>query len=71
MLNARYGWDVGSDILQLLGKQSLQLEREFNKKAGFTSKDDRLPEWMTRETLPPNNTVFDVEEDELDTLYDW
>jgi aldehyde:ferredoxin oxidoreductase len=71
MLNARYGWDVDSDILQLLGKQSLQLEREFNKKAGFTSKDDRLPEWMTRETLPPNNTVFDVKEDELDTLYDW
>jgi aldehyde:ferredoxin oxidoreductase len=46
------------------------MEREWNKQAGFTKKDDRLPEYMTREPLPPNNPVFDVSEEELDTIYD-
>ena len=43
LINARYGWDVGTDILQVLGKQTIELEREFNRRAGFTSVDDRLP----------------------------
>jgi aldehyde:ferredoxin oxidoreductase len=48
LLNARCGWDAGADILQVLGRRTLALEREFNRRAGFTSADDRLPEWMTR-----------------------
>lgn len=71
LLNARYGWGVGTDFLQVLGKEALQLEREFNHRAGFTSSDDRLPEWMTREPLPPNNSVFDVSEEDLDGLFNW
>ena len=71
LLNSRYDWDVGVDILQVLGKESLKLEHEFNKKAGFTSADDRLPEWMYRDPLPPNNAVFDVSDEDLDGLYNW
>ncbi len=71
LLNARYGWDVGSGILQELGKETLTLERKFNRRAGFTNADDRLPEWMTREPVAPHNAVFDVPEDEIDTLFDW
>ena len=59
------------DILQVLGKESLKLEHEFNNKAGFTSADDRLPEWMYRDPLPPNNSVFDVSDEDLDGLYNW
>ncbi len=70
-IHARYGWDVPEDLLQVLGRETLQLEREFNRLAGFTSADDRLPEWMTREALPPMNTVFDVPNEDLDTLFDW
>jgi aldehyde:ferredoxin oxidoreductase len=47
------------------------MEREFNHRAGFTAKDDRLPEWMTREPLPPTNAVFDVPDEELDSLFNW
>jgi len=36
LLNARYDWQVGADILQVLGKETLKLEREFNLRAGFT-----------------------------------
>jgi aldehyde:ferredoxin oxidoreductase len=71
ILNARYGWDVGVDILQILGKESLKLERKFNKMAGFTKKDDRLPEWFEREPLPPFNTVFDVPDEDLDNVFNW
>lgn len=71
LLNARYGWSVGIDILQVLGKESLKLEREFNRLAGFTKADDRLPEYMTQEPLPPYNPVFDVPEDELDGVFNW
>ena len=71
LLNSRYGWQVGSDILGVLGRETLKLEREFNARAGFTRADDRLPEWMTREPLPPHNAVFDVPDEELDKIYDW
>jgi aldehyde:ferredoxin oxidoreductase len=71
LLNARYDWNVNSDILQVLGRESLKLEREFNKRAGFTKADDRLPEWMTREPLPPLNAVFDVSEEDLDGIFNW
>ncbi len=70
LLNARYGWDVGTDILENLGRESIRLEREFNRRAGFTAADDRLPEWMTREPLPPHKTVFDVPAEELDRIFD-
>lgn len=71
LLNSRYDWDVNTDILQELGKETLKLEHEFNHLAGFTKADDRLPEWMTREALPPNNSVFDVSDEDLDGLYNW
>ena len=71
LLNARYGWQTGPAILQDLGRETLSLEREFNRRAGFTPADDRLPEWMTREPLPPHNSVFDVAEADLDGVFDW
>ncbi|MEW5830030.1 MAG: aldehyde ferredoxin oxidoreductase C-terminal domain-containing protein [Chloroflexota bacterium] len=71
LLAARYGWtDLPDNILQELGKQTIKMEREFNRRAGFTAKDDRLPEWMTREPLPPHNAVFDVPDEALDHIFD-
>jgi aldehyde:ferredoxin oxidoreductase len=70
LVNARYGWGVGPDYLRELGRQTILLEREFNRLAGFTEADDRIPEWMTEEALPPTGAVFDVPPEELDTIYD-
>jgi aldehyde:ferredoxin oxidoreductase len=71
LLAARYGWDdLPDNILAELGKETLRMEREFNRRAGFTAKDDRLPEWMTKEQLPPHETVFDVPDEELDLIFD-
>jgi aldehyde:ferredoxin oxidoreductase len=69
LLNARYGWEVPDTILQDLGKQTIRLEKEFNRRAGFTADDDRLPAWMAREPLEPTNAVFDVPEAILDSLF--
>lgn len=71
LLTARYGWELPADFLQVLGRVCLSVEREFNRRAGFSSSHDRLPEWMTREPLPPHNTVFDVPEDDLDGVFNW
>jgi aldehyde:ferredoxin oxidoreductase len=71
LLKARYGWeDLPDNILQDLGKQTIKMEREFNRRAGFTAKDDRIPEWMTREAIPENGSVFDVSDEVLDHIYD-
>jgi aldehyde:ferredoxin oxidoreductase len=71
LLNGRYGWGVGPDILQVLGKETLGLEREFNRQAGFTRVHDRIPEYMRTEPLPPHNSVFDVSEADLDDVFNW
>jgi aldehyde:ferredoxin oxidoreductase len=71
LLNARYGWDCDKDVLQVLGRATLKIEREFNLRAGFTSADDRLPEYMMTEMLPPTNAVFDVPDQDLDNLFNW
>lgn len=71
LLNARYGWSVDIGILQQLGRATLKLEREFNRRAGFTAADDRLPEWMAEEPLAPTQAVFDVANEDLDGLYNW
>jgi len=71
LLNARYGWHVDENILKGLGRETLKLEREFNQGTGFTSADDRLPEWMTLEPIAPTNAVFDVSDDDLDRVFNW
>ncbi|MBC8335696.1 MAG: aldehyde ferredoxin oxidoreductase [Anaerolineales bacterium] len=70
LINSIHGFEVGDDFLQELGKETLLLEREFNKRAGFTKQDDRLPEWMSREPLPPHNVVFDVSKEDLDSVFE-
>lgn len=71
LVNGQCGWGVGDDYLVEVGKATLTLEREYNRRAGFTAADDRLPEWMTREPLPPTGAVFDVPEEEMDALFNW
>ena len=47
----------------------LKAEIDFNRRAGFTEKDDRLPEFFLKEPLPPHNVTFDVADDEVDKVY--
>lgn len=61
---------VGQDLdIGDYGIAVLKTERDFNTKAGFTNKDDRLPEFFMTEPIPPHNVVFDVPAEELDKVY--
>jgi aldehyde:ferredoxin oxidoreductase len=68
-LSAKLGTPLGPDAIPKLGVRTLQAEREFNRRAGFTNKDDRLPEFFYKEALPPHNTVFTVTDAEMDTTF--
>ena len=65
------GRTVTADDMTDMGKAILKRERDFNTRAGFTEKDDRLPEYFIRETLPPHNVVFQVRDEELDQVLNW
>ena len=70
-INAKFGTQLGPDDVPALGLRVLQAEREFNRKAGFTSKDDRLPEFFYKEPLPPHNMVFSIPDEEIDRTFDF
>jgi len=67
--NGVLGTNWTMDDVNRIGLEILKKEREFNEKAGFTKADDRLPEFMKYEPLPPHNVVWDVPDEELDKVY--
>ncbi|MBO8128096.1 MAG: aldehyde ferredoxin oxidoreductase [Peptococcaceae bacterium] len=71
MINAQFGTNWTVDDAIELGKNVLRTERAFNAAAGFTAADDRLPEFMKTEPLAPHNTVFDVKDEDLDTVFNF
>jgi aldehyde:ferredoxin oxidoreductase len=66
LINGRYGWGWTVEDLDQFNRQVLRDELEFNRRAGFSAAHDRLPEFMTREPLPPHNAVFDVPQSDLE-----
>lgn len=72
VIEAKLGKPLGPDEFPFgLGTRVLKAEREFNRKAGFTREDDRLPKFFYEEPLPPHNTVFVISDEELDSTFDF
>ncbi len=65
------GMDLTGDDAIALGKEVIKMERLFNERAGFTKEDDRLPEFMRYEKLPPHDVVWSMADEELDKVYAW
>ncbi|CAB1074708.1 Tungsten-containing aldehyde:ferredoxin oxidoreductase (EC [Olavius algarvensis Delta 1 endosymbiont] len=65
-INVRWGSSMTPDDLVALGVRTLQAEIEFNRKAGLTPEDDRLPQFFYEEPLAPHNAVFKITPEELD-----
>ncbi|MBU0945128.1 MAG: aldehyde ferredoxin oxidoreductase [Proteobacteria bacterium] len=71
MINARFGINLtGADVTNL-GMNILKTEHNFNLAAGFTNKDDRLPEFFALEPIPPHNAVWDFSGEEIDTFWNF
>jgi aldehyde:ferredoxin oxidoreductase len=70
MLNAAYGTDLGPDWVADLGRETIEIERGFNHRAGLTAATDRLPRFFAEEPLSPHGEVFDVPDEELDAIWE-
>jgi len=71
MINARFGISLTADDVTSLGMSILKTEHAFNEAAGFTNKDDRLPEFFSQEPIAPHNVVWDINGEEIDTFWDF
>jgi aldehyde:ferredoxin oxidoreductase len=63
------GTDWTGDDVTRIGQEILDKELAFNRAAGFTKADDRIPEFMKYEKLPPHNVVWDVPDATLDAVF--
>ncbi|OGR17278.1 MAG: aldehyde ferredoxin oxidoreductase [Desulfobacterales bacterium GWB2_56_26] len=71
MINARFGIALTADDVTNLGKTILKTERGFNLAAGFTSHDDRLPEFFRHEPIAPHNVVWDIPDAAIDSFWNF
>jgi len=71
MINARFDIALTGDDVNNLGMSILKTERAFNVAAGFTSKDDRLPEFFNEEPIAPHNVVWDIDDKTIDSFWDF
>jgi aldehyde:ferredoxin oxidoreductase len=67
VMNAKFGTQLGPDDIPALGIRVLKEELDFNRKAGFTKEDDRLPEFFYKEPLSPHNKTVLISNEEMDT----
>lgn len=69
LFKAKFDWDLTYPEIRQIGSDILELERQFNEKAGVSERFCRIPEFMRDEPLPPNNTVFDVAQEEMENIW--
>jgi aldehyde:ferredoxin oxidoreductase len=69
-LHAAYGTQLTPAFFEALGRETLKLEREFNRQAGFTEEDDELPAFFYAEPLPPTNHVARFHAADVHRIYD-
>ncbi len=67
--NAVLGSSWNTEDTNAIGKEILKKEKEFNIAAGFTNANDRIPEFMIEETLPPHHSKWDIKNDEIDNFW--
>jgi aldehyde:ferredoxin oxidoreductase len=68
-VSALTGQPLDDKYICNLGAEVLEIERKFNKAAGLTNKDDRLPKFFSEEPNAPGAPVFDVPEAEMDSVH--
>lgn len=69
LLSGLYGGEWDMTKVMSIGEQTLKLEREFNKAAGFTEKDDVLPEFFYTDESPATGVKFDITPEEMRDVF--
>ena len=70
LVNARYGLSVSEEDLMEIGRQTLRDELRFNEGAEFNSIHGPDPAFIRNEPLAPTGSVFDVDPDEVASIWD-
>lgn len=69
-VNAAHNAGLTPDFFLEMGMETLQLEREFNRQAGFGVEDDELPEFFYSEALPPTGRVARFHAEDVHGMYE-
>ena len=69
-VNAAHGTSLTPDFFARLGRETLRLEAEFNRRAGFTEQDDELPQFFYEEPLAPTNHVARFHATDVHGMYE-
>jgi len=71
LINARYGTDLNKEDILNIGINTIKEELNFNHSAGWTDAHNRLPDFLREEKLPPHNVVFDIPQDEIESIFNF
>lgn len=71
MMSAKSGKDFDQKDWTELGERVIKAELQFNRKAGLTKEDDRLPLMFYQEPLAPHNVVVKVSDEEMDSTFNY
>ncbi len=69
-INAAHGTNLTPDFYLKMGQETLRLEREFNRQAGFGLEDDELPAFFYDEPLPPSRRAARFHAEDVHDIYD-
>jgi aldehyde:ferredoxin oxidoreductase len=64
-----YGEEVSRRQIADIGWQCLEDEWEFNRRAGLTEADDRMPDCMVEDAIGPAKAHWDVPQDLVEQAY--
>lgn len=71
LVSSLYGGEPDFTRIASLGVKTLLTERAYNKMAGMTKEDDRLPEFFYNERSVATGSQFDIDDYELEVLFDF
>ncbi|MDF2891563.1 MAG: aor3 [Clostridia bacterium] len=71
LIAALYGGAPDFTRITSMGVKTLLTERAYNKMAGMTIKDDRLPDFFYNERSVATGSKFDIDDVELEVLFDF
>jgi len=69
LLQGRYGIDISANQLFEIGKETLRLELKFNQGTDIDSAHPD-PEFVRKEKLAPLSALFDIDMEEVNTIWD-
>jgi aldehyde:ferredoxin oxidoreductase len=64
-----YGEEVTREQVADIGWQCMQDEWEFNRRAGWKREDDVMPDCMKQDPVGPENVVWDVKDEIVQSAY--